>query len=65
MQVLFGVKVGAEDWQEEVLTEVDDGYKIDMVAAEELAAKLGYDRLRVAEIDLSAPPEFGANVLNI
>lgn len=46
-KVLFAVKNGAEDWQEELITEVEAR----IPAAKEWAARNGYGRFRVAVID--------------
>lgn len=53
-KVLFATRVGAEDWQEQLITE--DESKIE--AASAWAKANGFDRLRVATIDLSEPPDF-------
>lgn len=54
--VLWGVKVGAPDWDEQVITTAkDDPAKL--AKAREWAAANGFDRLRVAVMD-DAPPDF-------
>lgn len=57
MKVLFAVRVGAEDWQEELITEVESRIE----AASTWATKNGFDRLRVATIEDGAP-DFGATL---
>ena len=59
IKVLYGVRIGNEDWQEEILTETADRIE----AAKAWALQNGFDRLRVATIDLSKPPDF-RNVFN-
>lgn len=54
MKILFAVKTGDEDWQEQLITEQED--KIE--AAKQWAKANGFDRLRVADVDLSKPPDF-------
>ena len=51
MKVLFAVKIGDEDWQEQLITE--DETRID--AAKNWAVSNGFDRLRVAEIGNEFP----------
>jgi hypothetical protein len=59
MKILFAVKVGDEDWQEQLITEVEDS----IPDASEWAKKNGFDRLRVADID-EGVPDF-AGTLNV
>ena len=59
MKILFAVRVGSEDWEEELITEVEDR----IPAASEWAKANGFDRLRIASIDLDVPPDF-RNVLS-
>lgn len=59
MKILFAVRVGNEDWREEVITEDEDRIE----AAKEWASANGFDRFRVAEIDLDTPPKFGKESL--
>lgn len=54
VKILWGVRVGDEDWQEQLITE--DESKIP--AAMAWARANGFDRLRVAVVDLSKPPDF-------
>lgn len=58
MKVLFGVKKGNEDWQEELITEVEERIE----EAKVWATANGFDRLRVAEIDEKEPPDFTKTV---
>lgn len=58
-QILFAVRIGNADWEEELITE--DAQKIE--AASQWAKANGFDRLRVATIDISTPPNF-ANTIN-
>ena len=52
--VLFAVKKGEPDWAEQVIT--NRLHKIK--EAKEWAVENGFDRLRVAEIDMETPPDF-------
>lgn len=52
--VLFGVKNGNEDWQEEVLATNPEAFE----AVKEIAARDGFGRFRVAVLDLRQPPDF-------
>lgn len=56
-KVLWATKIGAEDWEETLITEVAER----IPAAKAWALANGFDRLRVAEID-DAPPDFAACV---
>jgi len=53
-KAVFATKIGDEDWQEQFLTDHPDRIE----AAQEWAKANGFDRIRVAEIDLSTPPDF-------
>ena len=53
MKILFAVKIGDEDWQEQLITDAEDR----IPAASEWARANGFDRLRVADID-DTPPDF-------
>ncbi len=57
-KILFAVRIGDEDWQEQLVTEYED----QIPAASEWALANGFDRLRVAEIP-DGPPDF-TKVLN-
>ena len=50
-KILFAVRVGNEDWQEELITEVAERIE----AAKLWAAANGFDRFRIAEISDEAP----------
>ena len=54
MKVLWGTRRGNEEWQEELITEIESN----IPAAQEWAKIAGFDRLRVAEIDIGIPPDF-------
>jgi hypothetical protein len=58
--ILWGVRVGDEDWQEQIIT--TDENQIE--AAKEWASNNGFDRFRVAKIDLGVKPDF-VSTLNI
>lgn len=47
--ILYGVRSGNEDWQEEIITTNPD----QLDAATEWALDNGFDRLRIAIVDLS------------
>lgn len=57
-RVLWGVRIGRPDWDEEILTthaeRIDD--------AKSWATAQGFDRFRVVDIDLSRPPNFAATL---
>jgi hypothetical protein len=59
MKILFAVRMGNADWQEELITESEDLIE----PASEWARKNGFDRLRVATIS-DEKPEFGKRSLN-
>jgi hypothetical protein len=56
-KILFAVKIGDEDWQEQLITEQEDRIPL----AAEWAKANGFDRLRVAVID-EGIPDFAATV---
>ena len=60
MRILFAVKIGDADWQEQLITEQPER----IAEASTWAEANGFDRLRVADIDLSTPPDF-TKTLNI
>ena len=60
MKILWGTKKGDPEYMEQLITE--DETRIE--DAKRWAARNGFDRLRVANIDLSAPPDF-TETLNI
>jgi len=51
MKILFAVKVGDEDWQEQLITENEAAIE----PASKWALVNGFDRLRVAEIGDDVP----------
>jgi len=55
--VLYGTKVGKKDWEEEILAVKPFEFEITPKLLA-LTKRDGYDRLRVAKIDLSTPPDF-------
>lgn len=57
--ILFAVKIGNPDWDEEVLTE----HKCRIKEAMEWGKANGYHKFRIAKIDMDTPPEFSANLL--
>lgn len=57
MKILFAVRKGNEDWQEELITEVEER----IPAAKLWAEQNGFDRLRVATIT-DADLDFGKTV---
>ena len=59
MKILWAVRDGNEDWEEELITEVEDRIQ----AASKWAKANGFGRLRVATVDLSVAPDF-RNVLS-
>lgn len=58
MKILFAVKLGDEDWQEQLVTEQE----AQIEAASQWARAHGFDRLRVADIDLTTKPDFTATL---
>jgi hypothetical protein len=58
VKVLFAVRIGNEDWQEELITEVEE----QIGPAKAWAEANGFDRFRIADIDMSKPPDFAATV---
>ena len=64
--VLYATKKKAEDWEEEVIAvDTKPATPKEMAAIVNVLDRKGYNRIRVARIDLSKPPQFGRNVLNI
>ena len=53
-KILWGVKTGDEDWQEQVLCTQATRFEEVKI----LAAKDGFGRFRVSEIDFSKRPDF-------
>jgi hypothetical protein len=58
MLVLWATKKGAEDWQEQLITEQED--RIEQAAA--WARANGFYRLRISNINLNDRPDFAATV---
>lgn len=56
--ILWGTRIGAPDWEEEIITTRADRIE----QAKQWAQANGFDRLRVATIDVDAPPDFAATV---
>ena len=64
--VLYATKIGAENWEEEIIA-VDTkplASKAQLEEVKQILATKGFDRVRVAAIDLSIPPNF-AKTLNL
>lgn len=64
--ILYAVKIGRANWQEDLITTMTpENVKDKMPKAAAWARANGFDRLRLATIDLEldAPPVFGANLL--
>lgn len=57
-KVLFAVKVGEPDWAEQLITEQENRIE----EARKWAGENGFDRFRIAEIDLSTPPDWAKTV---
>lgn len=58
--LLYGCKIGDPKYMEEILYQCK-GYTNEtelMKKGEEWAARNGYDRLRIAKINLATPPDF-------
>lgn len=53
-RVLMGTRKGDEDWQEQIITTDETRF----AAARRWALDNGFDRFRVADIDLDTPPDF-------
>lgn len=58
-QVLFGVRIGQPGYAEILLTDKPERIE----AAKTWALANGFDRLRVATIDLATPPNFVAAIM--
>ena len=56
--VLWGVKTGDEDWQQQILLAGPQATPANIEKVKVLAAKDGFGKFRVAKIDLSQPPDF-------
>ena len=55
MKILFGVRAAGEDWEEELITEVEER----IPEASKWAVENGFNRLREAEIDGARSSGFG------
>lgn len=53
-KILWGTRKGAEDWQEELITEQEDK----IPAAKVWALANGFDRFRISEFDDQDKPNF-------
>jgi hypothetical protein len=53
-KILFATRIGDEEWKEELITDNEENIE----AATNWAIKNGFDRIRIAEIDLSIIPDF-------
>ena len=58
MKILWAVKVGDEDWNEQIITENE----ADIEQASKWALANGFHKLRVAEVDLAQPPDFTSTI---
>ncbi len=58
MKILYGVRKGHADWEEEIITEHEDQIECAKVWAE----WQGYDRFRVAEINMNEKPDFVGSI---
>jgi hypothetical protein len=57
-RILMGTRKGDEDWQEQIITTDETRF----AAARRWALDNGFDRIRVADIDLDTPPDFAGTV---
>lgn len=57
-KILYGVKLDNEDWQEEVLCTQEERFEEVKI----LASKDGFNRFRVAKINLIEKPDFRKTV---
>lgn len=57
-KILFGVKAENEDWQEELISTNPQAF----VAAKKWASKQGFNRFRVATINLTEKPDFSKTI---
>lgn len=54
MKILYGTRKGEKDAFEELITEDEANIKRAIL----WATKNGFDRFRIAEVDLNTPPDF-------
>ena len=59
--VLYGVKIGDEDWQTVILSTRPETF----AKVREMATRDGFDGFREVTIDLSQPPNFGKRLVRI
>lgn len=61
--VLYATKVGARDWEEEVIAvDTRPMHEGELKLARLVLAEKGYDRVRIAAINLSVAPDFAGTV---
>lgn len=53
-QILWAVKIGDEDWQEQIISTNPDSF----TQAKAWAKSNGFNRFRVSTLDLSETPDF-------
>ena len=53
-KVLFAVKIGEADWKEVMLTNKEERFE----DAQKWGKENGFDRFRIAEIDITKKPDF-------
>ena len=58
MRVLFAVKVNEPAWAEQLITEQEEL----IIPAKIWASENGFNRFRIAEIDLTVKPDFVATI---
>ena len=65
--VLWGVKIDAPDWAEEILWVTTDAelWRSKLDDAKQWATSEGYDRFRTKLFTDADVPQFGRNVLNV
>lgn len=58
MKALFGLRIGAEDWQEELITEVEERFE----AAKQWAIENGFDPKKFRVVTVDELPDFAETV---
>lgn len=58
MKILYGVRKNKKEHEEEIITENEKEIK----RAKEWALKNGFDRFRIASIDLESKPDFTKSI---
>jgi hypothetical protein len=58
VKILYATKIGEPEYAEQLITEVESR----IPDATRWATANGFDRIRVAEVDLEAKPDFAATV---